>query len=78
MASAQSSRQEFDYIVIGGGTAGLVVAKRLAENPDVHVLVLEAGPNKMEDPRVNIPAFWTSLRGSELDWKFQSVRQVRN
>lgn len=35
--------KEFDFIVVGGGTAGNVVAGRLAENPDVSVLVVEAG-----------------------------------
>ena len=39
--------QKYDYLVIGGGTAGLVVAARLSENPDVTVGVLEAGGNRM-------------------------------
>jgi choline dehydrogenase-like flavoprotein len=67
-----------DYIVIGGGTAGLVVANRLTENPNVSVLVFEAGPNLTEDPRVNIPALWTTLMGSTADWQFSSVPQVSN
>lgn len=67
-----------DYIIIGGGTSGLVVANRLTEDPNVHVIVLETGSNHTEDPRVNVPAFWTSLIGSELDWKYNSVPQVSN
>lgn len=39
--------ETFDYIVIGGGTSGLVVAARLTENPNVKVGVLEAGKNLM-------------------------------
>jgi choline dehydrogenase-like flavoprotein len=35
---------KFDFIVVGGGTAGNVVAGRLAENPNVSILVIEAGP----------------------------------
>jgi choline dehydrogenase-like flavoprotein len=52
MASIDTSsladlRQQYDYIVIGGGTSGLVVANRLTENPAVSVLFLEAGGNRV-------------------------------
>jgi choline dehydrogenase len=40
----QDAPKAFDFIVVGGGTAGCVVAGRLAENPNVSVLVIEAGP----------------------------------
>lgn len=72
-----SSPTTVDYIVVGGGTAGLVVANRLTEDPNVHVLVLEAGSSHAEDPRVNIPALWTTLMGSEADWKYHTVPQVK-
>lgn len=71
MASSSSP----DYIIIGGGTSGLVVANRLSENPDVHVLVLEAGQDLSADPRVNVPALFTTLMGSDAAWQFQSVPQ---
>ncbi|CAI6336114.1 unnamed protein product [Periconia digitata] len=64
-----------DYIVIGGGTAGLVVANRLSEDPNVHVLVLEAGQDHAQDPRVNIPALFTTLMGSEADFQYQTTPQ---
>lgn len=64
-----------DYIIVGGGTSGLVVANRLSENPDVHVLVLEAGQDLSMDPRVNVPALFTTLMGSDAAWQFQSVPQ---
>lgn len=64
-----------DYIIIGGGTSGLVVANRLSEDPSVQVLVLEAGDDLTADPRVNVPAFWTSLIGSDATWHFQTVPQ---
>ncbi|SPO06800.1 related to alcohol oxidase [Cephalotrichum gorgonifer] len=64
-----------DYIIVGGGTSGLVVANRLSENPEVHILVLEAGKDLSADPRVNIPAFWTTLIDSDADWQFRSATQ---
>jgi len=66
----------FDFIIIGGGTSGLVVAARLSEDPEIEVLVLEAGGNHLDNPRINIPALWPSLLGTELDWAFCSVPQV--
>ncbi|KAK7930963.1 glucose-methanol-choline oxidoreductase [Apiospora marii] len=64
-----------DFIIVGGGTAGLVVANRLSEDPDVQVLVLEAGEDLTEDPRVIIPAMWTTLLGSDADWQFSTAAQ---
>lgn len=42
------TEQNFDYVVVGGGTAGLCVAARLSENPDVKVGVIEAGADRMD------------------------------
>ncbi|KAF7959526.1 hypothetical protein EAE96_001142 [Botrytis aclada] len=75
MTSSQDFTTQAHYIVIGGGTSGLVVANRLTENPDVHVLVLEAGLNRNDDPRVQVPAFWTTMLGTEADWQYRSVPQ---
>ncbi|TVY68843.1 Dehydrogenase citC [Lachnellula suecica] len=66
---------DFDYIIIGGGTAGIVVATRLTENPETRVLVLEAGENQLANPMINIPAMWTAILGSEVDWAFLTTPQ---
>jgi choline dehydrogenase-like flavoprotein len=66
----------YDFIIVGGGTAGLVLAARLSEDPSQRVLVLEAGSDHSDDPRVNIPALYESLKGTEADWNFKTVAQV--
>ena len=68
--------EQYDYVVIGGGTAGLCVAARLSENPDVKVGVLEAGENRMDDPAVSTPGLYPTLIGDEkYDWKYNSIPQ---
>ncbi len=70
--------ESFDYIVVGGGTAGLVVAARLTENPNVKVGVIEAGQNRMDDETILTPSMYPALIGREkYDWCMTSVPQVR-
>ena len=59
----------FDFIVCGAGTAGSVVAGRLAENPEVRVLLIEAGGDD-DHPHVLEPGNWPLNLGSERDWNF--------
>ena len=67
----------YDYIIVGGGTAGLVVASRLSEDADTTVLVLEAGANRLSDPRIMIPGAAVSMyEDPDFDWCIQSTPQV--
>ena len=65
---------KFDYVVVGGGTTGLLVAARLTENPNIQVAVLEAGGSKSEDPNVDRPErSANTLHNPEYDWTFGSI-----
>lgn len=66
---------KYTHLVIGGGTAGLVVAARLSENPDITVGVLEAGPAAFDDPKINVPGRFGETLGSDYDWQFESTPQ---
>lgn len=68
--------QAYDYVVVGGGTAGLVIAARLTENPSVKVGVIEAGQNRMDDKQISTPSLYPTLIGRpEYDWCMQSTPQ---
>jgi choline dehydrogenase len=60
-----------DYVIVGAGSAGCVLAARLSEDPDVSVLLLEAGPPDTLD-NIHIPLGLASLAHSSVDWDFWS------
>jgi choline dehydrogenase len=65
----------FDYVVVGGGTAGCVVAARISEDPNVSVLLIEAGRRDATDA-MRAPAQWLTLLGSDVDWGFRTAPQA--
>jgi choline dehydrogenase len=66
----------YDYVIIGAGSAGCVLASRLTENPSARVLLLEAGPPDDAD-EIHIPAALNLLFQSAYDWDFHTVPQMR-
>lgn len=68
---SETIRPSYDFIVCGGGSAGCVVARRLAENPDVSVLLLEAGGSDRV-PSVIDSTQWMWNIGTERDWGFKA------
>ncbi|EMD36319.1 hypothetical protein CERSUDRAFT_115252 [Gelatoporia subvermispora B] len=68
--------KEFDYIIVGGGTCGLVLANRLSEDSSVRVLVLEAGNANLNDAMILTPAMRARLfNDPKYDWAFRTVPQ---
>ena len=71
-------KHSFDYIIIGGGTAGLALAGRLSERPHLTVGVVEAGAAKLNDPSILTPAAFSTIVGNkDYDWLLKTVPQVR-
>jgi choline dehydrogenase len=69
--------QEFDYVVVGGGTAGAVVGARLSEDPAVSVCVLEAGPDDRAHDVVLKIRRWLELLESDFDYGYTTTLQPR-
>ncbi|KAK0224226.1 aryl-alcohol oxidase precursor [Armillaria fumosa] len=66
----------FDFIIVGGGTAGNVIANRLTEDPELSVLVLEAGGSTADVLLSQVPFFWPRLvPGTVWDWNFTTTEQ---
>ncbi|KAJ3953771.1 hypothetical protein N0V92_009744 [Colletotrichum tropicale] len=67
----------YDYIVVGGGTAGVAVAARLSEGlPDSKILLIEAGPEAWNEPKINVPGMKGSTLATKYDWNFTTVAQT--
>ncbi|WP_127784355.1 GMC family oxidoreductase N-terminal domain-containing protein [Rhodococcus sp. X156] len=63
-----STTEVFDYVIVGGGSAGCVLAARLSEDPDTRVLLVEAGPGHAGATQLEKPATWAALLGGAYDW----------
>lgn len=70
-----SDTAAFDFIVIGAGSAGCVLANRLSADESARVLLLEAGGDASA-PEVHIPALFGTLFGTDMDWAYRTVVQA--
>ncbi|KAF9808708.1 hypothetical protein IEO21_07770 [Rhodonia placenta] len=72
-----AERRAYDYVIVGGGTAGCVLASRLSEDPNVTVLLVEAGKSHEGFFQSRIPLLFTALLGGEYDWNFETTPQEK-
>ncbi len=61
-----------DYVIVGAGSAGCVLAARLSEDPDVSVLLLEAGPPDVKE-NIHVPLGYLKLARTEVDWDYATA-----
>ena len=67
--------ENFDYIIVGAGSAGCVLANRLTKNPRINVLLLEAG-GKDSNPWIHIPGgYFKTMHNPETDWCFTTEKE---
>jgi len=68
--------ESYDYLVVGGGTAGCVIASRLHERePTLSILVIEAGQRLNDHPHMYQPLESALLHGSDIDWNYLTTDQ---
>lgn len=68
-----SDADHYDFIIVGGGTAGSVLASRLSEVPEWKILLLEAGEKDTEATRV--PRNWEQLKSTDYNWQYTTTPQ---
>jgi choline dehydrogenase len=66
----------FDYVIVGGGTAGLVLANRLSAFPHVRVAVIEPGGDERTNPDVTNSNAYMKAFSTDVDWMYMSVPQT--
>ena len=65
-------QNDFDYVIVGAGSAGCVLANRLTADANIRVLLLEAGGPVNNDPAITTPGRWVTLLGSKYDWNYST------
>jgi choline dehydrogenase-like flavoprotein len=70
------SDTHYDFVIVGGGTSGLVVANRISEMKDVTVVVIEAGDSVLNNPNVSATTGYGLSFGTDIDWAYRTEDQL--
>ncbi|WP_420035205.1 GMC family oxidoreductase [Streptomyces sp. cg28] len=73
----EQPQHTYDYVIVGGGTAGSVIASRLTQDPNVTVAVIEGGPSDIGRDDVLTLRRWLGLLGGDLDYGYTTTEQPR-
>ncbi|THH31584.1 hypothetical protein EUX98_g2622 [Antrodiella citrinella] len=72
----QLKQKQYDFVIVGGGTAGSVLANRLSEDSKVSVLIVEAGDTNVGNQNLEVPFLGVTLPGTSVDWNFTTTPQA--
>lgn len=75
-AKNQDGSTSYDFVIVGGGTSGLVVANRLSEMSGFTVAVIEAGDSVLKNVNVSTVTGYGKAFGTEIDWAYQTEDQT--